>query len=157
CVPLTSNLKWADAPGNLHLTARSTGLPKDSVANPSQIVSLDRRLLTDRAGKLTAANLRLVLAGIDTILGRGTLYLFAEENRFMRAQIKWIMLAGIAAMLAFLVQVGPAQQPAKGKAAAKQTRTAVPDADWPLYSRDLTSDRFSPLKQINATNVSQLK
>lgn len=33
CVPLTSNLRWADAPGNVLLSARATGLPKDSVAN----------------------------------------------------------------------------------------------------------------------------
>ncbi len=43
CVPLTSNLKWADAPGNVLLPARSTRLSKDSVANVSQIVTLDRR------------------------------------------------------------------------------------------------------------------
>ena len=41
CVPLTSNLKWALAPGNVSLSARVTGLPKDSVANVSQIISLD--------------------------------------------------------------------------------------------------------------------
>ena len=41
CIPLTSNLKWASAPGNVSLSARLTGLPKDSVANVSQIVSLD--------------------------------------------------------------------------------------------------------------------
>jgi len=38
-VPLTSNLKWADAPGNVRLGARTTNLPKDSVANVSQIVA----------------------------------------------------------------------------------------------------------------------
>ena len=42
CVPLTSNVKWADAPGNVLLRARTTGLPKDSVANVSQVVALDR-------------------------------------------------------------------------------------------------------------------
>lgn len=70
CVPLTSNLKWADAPGNVSLTARTTGLPKDSVANVSQIVTLDRDVLTERVGKLSARKLRLVLAGIDVVLGR---------------------------------------------------------------------------------------
>jgi mRNA interferase MazF len=35
CVPLTSNMEWADAPGNVELPARSTGLSKDSVANVS--------------------------------------------------------------------------------------------------------------------------
>ncbi len=70
CVPLTSNLKWADAPGNTSLTARMTGLPKDSVANVSQIVTLDRDVLTERVGKLSARKLRLVFAGIDVVLGR---------------------------------------------------------------------------------------
>ena len=70
CVPLTSNLKWADAPGNVLLAARSTSLPKDSVANVSQIVALDRTSLTERAGKLTAAKVELLLSGIDVVLGR---------------------------------------------------------------------------------------
>jgi mRNA interferase MazF len=70
CVPLTSNLKWALAPGNVHLRARQTGLPKDSVANVSQIVSIDKEFLSERAGKLPHLNLQLVLAGIDTVLGK---------------------------------------------------------------------------------------
>lgn len=70
CVPLTSNLKWADAPGNTMLTARATGLPKDSVANVSQVVTLDKATLTERVGKLPRAKLDLVLAGIDVVLGR---------------------------------------------------------------------------------------
>ena len=36
CVPLTTNLRWAEAPGNVPLPSRVTGLPKDSVANASQ-------------------------------------------------------------------------------------------------------------------------
>jgi mRNA interferase MazF len=63
-------MKWADAPGNVPLTARATRLPKDSVANVSQIVALDKSLLTERVGKLSAAKVELVLAGIDIILGR---------------------------------------------------------------------------------------
>ncbi len=70
CVPLTSNLKWAAAPGNVSLTARATGLPKDSVANVSQITAVDRALLTEPAGKLPRAKLHLVLTGIDVVLGR---------------------------------------------------------------------------------------
>ncbi|MGH2408166.1 MAG: type II toxin-antitoxin system PemK/MazF family toxin [Candidatus Limnocylindrales bacterium] len=70
CVPLTSNLRWADAPGNVRLTARMSGLPKESVANVSQIVTLDRRLLSERTGRLSRANLDLVLAGVDVVLGR---------------------------------------------------------------------------------------
>jgi mRNA interferase MazF len=71
CVVLTSNVKWADAPGNVLLTARATGLPKASVANVSQIVTLDRGVLTERAGRLSPSSLELVLAGIDVVLGRG--------------------------------------------------------------------------------------
>ena len=70
CVPLTSNLKWALAPGNVHLSGRLTGLPKASVANVSLIVSLDKDLLTERVGKLPPSKLGLVLAGIDTVLGK---------------------------------------------------------------------------------------
>jgi mRNA interferase MazF len=70
CVPLTSNLKWADAPGNLRLDARTTGLPRDSVANASQIVSLDKSVLTERVGKISASRLELLLLGIDIVLGR---------------------------------------------------------------------------------------
>jgi mRNA interferase MazF len=70
CVPLTSNLKWADAPGNVLLKSRPTGLPKDSVANVSQVVALDKSTLTERTGKLSASNLELLLSGIDVVLGR---------------------------------------------------------------------------------------
>jgi mRNA interferase MazF len=70
CVPLIGNLKWADAPGNVLLETRLTGLPKDSVANVSQVVALDKSLLTERTGKLSRAKTNLVLAGIDVVLGR---------------------------------------------------------------------------------------
>ena len=70
CVPLTSNLRWAEAPGNVLLTSKETGLPKDSVANVSQVVTLDKSSLTDRVGKLSKAKLELVLFGIDVVLGR---------------------------------------------------------------------------------------
>jgi len=69
-VPLTSDLRWASAPGNVLLSAQLTGPEKDSVANVSQLVTLDRDLFDDRVGKLTRAKLELVLAGIDVILGR---------------------------------------------------------------------------------------
>lgn len=70
CVPLTSNVKWATAPGNVLLPPSVTGLPKESVANVSQIVTLDKADLTERAGKLSRAKLELVLSGIDVVLGR---------------------------------------------------------------------------------------
>ncbi len=70
CVPLTSNLKWAGAPGNVALDARLSGLPKDSVVNVSQIITLDREVLTDRVGLLPKTTFELVLYGIDVVLGR---------------------------------------------------------------------------------------
>ncbi|MHB0981283.1 MAG: type II toxin-antitoxin system PemK/MazF family toxin [Thermoleophilia bacterium] len=70
CVALTSNLRWADAPGNVLLSSKATGLPKDSVANVSQIVTLDRGSLTERVGVLPDKKLELVLIGIDVVLGR---------------------------------------------------------------------------------------
>lgn len=70
CVPLTSNLKWGLAPGNVTLPARVTGLNRDSVANVSQIVTIDKDLLSERSGRLSPSKLELVLAGIDVVLGR---------------------------------------------------------------------------------------
>jgi mRNA interferase MazF len=70
CVPVTSNLKWAHAPGNVLLKADVTGLSRDSVANVSLIVALDRDQLTERAGKLPPRHLTAVINGIDAILGR---------------------------------------------------------------------------------------
>ncbi len=70
CVPLTSNLKWADAPGNVVLTRHATGLPKKSVANVSQVVTIDKTLLIERTGKLSQKKIELVLTGIDCVLGR---------------------------------------------------------------------------------------
>ncbi len=70
CVPLTSNLKWERAPGNVLLSAAATSLPKDSVANVSLIVALDKRQLVERVGKIPRRQLELVLSGIDVIVGR---------------------------------------------------------------------------------------
>jgi mRNA interferase MazF len=69
-VPLTSNLKWADAPGNVMLSAQATGLPKPSVANVSLIVTLDKSQLAERVGKVSRRQLDLILSGIDVVLGR---------------------------------------------------------------------------------------
>jgi len=70
CVALTSNVKWANAPGNVLLPSSVTGLPKESVVNVSQLVTLDKTDLTERTGKLSRTKLELVLSGIDVVLGR---------------------------------------------------------------------------------------
>jgi mRNA interferase MazF len=70
CVALTSNLRWADAPGNVKLPARASGLSKESVANVSQVATLDKSVLTERVGRLPSRKLDLVLDGINVVLGR---------------------------------------------------------------------------------------
>jgi len=70
CVPLTSNLRWAEAPGNVRLSARTTRLPKDSVANVSQLVTLDRSTLQEHIVKLPPRRLEAILSGVDVVLGR---------------------------------------------------------------------------------------
>jgi mRNA interferase MazF len=67
---LTRNLRLAQAPGNVLLSAISTGLPSDSVANVSQIATLDRAQLTNLVGFVSARQLSLVFAGIDAVFGR---------------------------------------------------------------------------------------
>jgi mRNA interferase MazF len=70
CVPLAGNVKWALMPGNVHLPARATGLPRNSVANVSQIVTIDKSLLSERVGKLPGAKLELIFSGIEMVLSR---------------------------------------------------------------------------------------
>ena len=68
CVPLTSNLHWAQAPGNVLLLPRHTGLPKQSVANVSQIVALDSAILDEHTGIIPRAKLDAILQGIAIVL-----------------------------------------------------------------------------------------
>ena len=70
CVPFSTNLKWASAPGNVLFSARLSGLPKDSVANVSQIVTVDKAFFTSCVGKLPRLKLALLFAGIEIVLGR---------------------------------------------------------------------------------------
>lgn len=72
-VPLTSNLRWAEAPGNVVIPSKKSGLSKDSVANVSQIVAVDRSILVERIGRVSRTQLRLILEGIDVVLGRESL------------------------------------------------------------------------------------
>ena len=65
---VTSNLRLLDAPGNVLLSARASGLPKDSVANVSQIVTLDRDTLAQRAGQLDTATMAAIGRGLRLVL-----------------------------------------------------------------------------------------
>jgi mRNA interferase MazF len=70
CVPLTTNTVWAGVPGNVLLPSQVTNLPKDSVANTSQVIAVDKALLVERVGKLSRAKFELVLKRLDVVLGR---------------------------------------------------------------------------------------
>jgi len=65
---ITSHLELADAPGNVLLPARSTGLSRDSVANVSQLLTLNRGFLTEHAGTLPPRLQSLVDAGLRAVL-----------------------------------------------------------------------------------------
>lgn len=70
CVPLTSNRAWSEAPGNVLLEGRVTGLPRDSAANVSQIIAVDKVLLTEHVARLPVHLLERILEGIDIVLDR---------------------------------------------------------------------------------------
>ena len=67
-VVLTSNLRLVDAPGNVLVPADLSGLPKDSVANVSQVITVDRAALTERAGRVRGRVLEAVDAGLRLAL-----------------------------------------------------------------------------------------
>ena len=67
-VILTSNTRLLDAPGNVLLPASLTGLPKDSVANVTQVVTLDEDYLVERAGRVPGARMARVEAGLRLVL-----------------------------------------------------------------------------------------
>jgi mRNA interferase MazF len=68
CVVLTSNVRLAEAPGNVLIPARESGLPKDSVANVSQVVTVDKVRLGERVGKLPPRFMRAVSEGLRLVL-----------------------------------------------------------------------------------------
>lgn len=70
CIPLTSNIKWAAAPGNLLLPAAMTGLDRDSVAQVTLILAVDNAFLTERTGRISTRLLEKVLNGLDLVMER---------------------------------------------------------------------------------------
>jgi mRNA interferase MazF len=68
-VVLSSNARLVDAPGNVLLPAKVTGLPKNSVANVSQIITIDRDFLTEPAGRVRGQLLKDVENGLRLVLG----------------------------------------------------------------------------------------
>jgi mRNA interferase MazF len=67
-VAITSNLRLLDAPGNVLLTARSAGLPRDSVANVSQIVTVDKAVLSERVSQLDSVTMTAIGRGMRLVL-----------------------------------------------------------------------------------------
>lgn len=70
CIVLTGNLRWSIAPGNVLLPAKHTGLDRDSVANVSQIVTVDKRQLTERVGRVPKRQMEAIFSGVDLVMGR---------------------------------------------------------------------------------------
>ena len=64
CAVITSNLKLTVAPGNVELSRSESGLPKESVINVSQVITLDKRFLLRSAGKLSAKVMEQVEKGL---------------------------------------------------------------------------------------------
>ena len=67
-VVLTSNIRLAEAPGNLLIPASESGLPRDSVANVSQVITVDRNFLTEKAARLPSKSLRSIEEGLRLVL-----------------------------------------------------------------------------------------
>ena len=65
---ISSNLRFADAPGNVLLPARVTGLPRDSVVSVSQLLTVDRSYLTEHVGSISSRLQESVDAGLRLIL-----------------------------------------------------------------------------------------
>ncbi len=65
---ITSNLLLAHAPGNVLVTPQQSGLPRDSVINVSQILTVDKTALTERVGTLSARQMEQIEAGLRLVL-----------------------------------------------------------------------------------------
>ena len=68
-VVLSTNLRLVDAPGNVLIPAKASGLRKDSVANVSQVITVDREFLTELAGRVRGQFLKDVESGLRLVLG----------------------------------------------------------------------------------------
>lgn len=66
--PLTSNLKRADAPGNVLLEPKESNLPKQSVVNVSQVFTVDKKQLDEYIGTLSPKRIREIISGISLVL-----------------------------------------------------------------------------------------
>lgn len=68
-VPLTSNLRLAEMPGNTLIPRDATGLRRECVANASLILAIDRHLMTELAGAIPRPLMKKVEEGMKLVLG----------------------------------------------------------------------------------------
>ena len=68
-VVLMTNLRLVEAPGNVLIPAKASGLPKDSIANVSQLITIDRDFLLERTGRLRGQPMKDVESGLRLVLG----------------------------------------------------------------------------------------
>ncbi len=65
---VTSNLRTAASPGNVMIGTRESGLPRDSVVNVSQLLTVDKSLLTERVARLPRPAMGAVDDGLRLVL-----------------------------------------------------------------------------------------
>lgn len=65
---ITSNLRLADAPGNVLLNKKNTQLTRDSVVNISQLITIDKALLTEKVSTLPPKVMQQIELGIKLVL-----------------------------------------------------------------------------------------
>jgi len=69
CAVITSNLRLAGAPGNIRISPRESGLPKTSVVNVSQLMTVDKEFLTERIQVLSARTMEQISEGLGLTMG----------------------------------------------------------------------------------------
>jgi mRNA interferase MazF len=65
---LTTNLRLAEAPGNVLVTTDETGLSQDSVVNVSQLITVDKSFLTEQVSQISSRAMLLVEDGLRLVL-----------------------------------------------------------------------------------------
>ncbi|GCL43351.1 MULTISPECIES: type II toxin-antitoxin system PemK/MazF family toxin [Nostocales] len=65
---LTTNLRLAQAPGNILLTTDETGLSQDSVVNVSQVITVDKSFLIEQVGQVDNSAMLLINEGLRLVL-----------------------------------------------------------------------------------------
>ena len=68
CAIVSSNMNLAMAPGNVHVSSRSSGLPRPSVVNVSQVITVDKSMLTERVKSLDAQSMTQIAEGLRLVL-----------------------------------------------------------------------------------------